>query len=116
MNPVSIFKALGHEQRYALFLDLVNGSGASCCDGIASNESACCVLDLTERHDLAQSTISHHLRVLVDAGLVRQERHGTYRVYQVDDKTWKAFREHLATLNVCCATDRCLPVGRLPRD
>lgn len=116
MNPVAIFKALGHEQRYALFLDLVNGSKPSSIDGITSEDTACCVLDLTEQHNLAQSTISHHLRVLVNSGLVRQERRGTYRIYRVDEKAWQTFREYVATLNVCCTSDHCPPMGWLPRE
>lgn len=114
MNPVAIFKALGHEQRFSLFFDLIRGNGSSCCNGLAPEDNACCVLDLTDRHDLAQSTISHHLRVLVDAGLVYQERRGTYRIYRVNAKTWEAFREHVATLNVCYSTEQAPPAGRLP--
>lgn len=109
MDPVVIFKALGHDQRYALFLDLIKSCGSSCCNDISPGETACCVLDLTERHDLAQSTISHHLKILVDAGLVHQERRGTYSVYRINDKTWAAFREHVAAMNICQVVDHCLP-------
>ncbi|HEY3367325.1 MAG TPA: metalloregulator ArsR/SmtB family transcription factor [Symbiobacteriaceae bacterium] len=116
MNPVEIFKALGHPQRYALFLDLMKSGSPSCCDEIAPGESACCVLDLSDRHDLAQSTISHHLRVLVNAGLVRQERRGTYGVYRIDEKTWGAFRVHLTTLNVCRGIGYCIPADLMTED
>ena len=41
-----------------------------------------CVCHLTEPLGLAQSTVSHHLKVLLDAGLVRRRRHGTWMYYQ----------------------------------
>jgi ArsR family transcriptional regulator len=42
-----------------------------------------CVCDLTATFDLAQPTISHHLRVLRDAGLVDVTRRGTWAFYRV---------------------------------
>jgi len=40
-----------------------------------------CVCDLTEPLGLTQPTVSHHLKVLVEAGLVRRERRGTWAWY-----------------------------------
>lgn len=114
MDPAVIFKALGQPQRYALFQDLLKAEGTSCCTDIAPEESACCVIDLTQRYPLAQSTISHHLQVLVDAGLVRVERRGTYRVYQVETRTWEAFRQHVAAMTVCHDQDQRMAMGRIP--
>jgi ArsR family transcriptional regulator len=43
----------------------------------------CCVCDLTGAFDLSQSTISHHLKVLRDAGLVTSSRRGTWAYYRL---------------------------------
>ncbi len=43
----------------------------------------CCVCDLTEAFDLSQPTVSHHLRILRDAGLVEAERRGTWAYYRL---------------------------------
>jgi ArsR family transcriptional regulator len=43
----------------------------------------CCVCDLTGNFGLSQPTISHHLRVLRDAGLVDVERRGTWAYYRL---------------------------------
>jgi ArsR family transcriptional regulator len=43
-----------------------------------------CVCDLTESFGLSQPTISHHLRILRDAGLVTIERRGTWSFYRLD--------------------------------
>lgn len=37
-----------------------------------------CVCDLTDPLDLGQPTVSHHVKVLVDAGLVVRERRGSW--------------------------------------
>jgi ArsR family transcriptional regulator len=42
-----------------------------------------CVCDLTAAFDLSQPTISHHLKVLRDAGLVESTRRGTWAYYRV---------------------------------
>lgn len=113
MDPVSIFKALGQPSRYALFIDLLRANGTSCCTEVAPDESACCVIDFTQRHRLAQSTISHHLQVLVDAQLVHVERRGTYQVYQVNQDTWTAFQRHVTALTPCVDTDQRMAIGRI---
>jgi ArsR family transcriptional regulator len=42
-----------------------------------------CVCDLTVPFDVSQPTISHHLKVLREAGLVGSERRGTWVYYWV---------------------------------
>ena len=46
-----------------------------------------CVCDLTAAFDLAQPTISHHLKVLREAGLVESTRRGTWAYYRVVPET-----------------------------
>ncbi len=48
-----------------------------------STTSEACVCDLTAAFELSQPTISHHLRILRDAGLIEAERHGTWAYYRV---------------------------------
>jgi ArsR family transcriptional regulator len=45
-----------------------------------------CVCDLVEAVDRSQPTVSHHLKVLRDAGLVASERRGTWVWYTVNGK------------------------------
>src|SRR3954465_9296866 len=42
-----------------------------------------CVCDVNAAFDLAQPTISHHLKVLRDAGLVAVSRRGTWAYYRL---------------------------------
>jgi ArsR family transcriptional regulator len=50
---------------------------------IAANDETC-VCDLTMPFDVSQPTISHHLRVLREAGLVDCERRGTWVWYRAE--------------------------------
>ncbi len=49
----------------------------------ATEDGEACVCDLTDLVGLAQPTVSHHLRVLVDAGLLERERRGTWAWFRV---------------------------------
>jgi ArsR family transcriptional regulator len=49
---------------------------------IASHEGAqACVCELTEPVGLSQPTVSHHLKVLVDAGLATRDKRGVWAYY-----------------------------------
>ncbi len=49
----------------------------------ASSDGESCVCDLTGPLALSQPTVSHHLKVLTDAGLLTREKRGTWAWYSV---------------------------------
>src|SRR5258707_2686326 len=51
-----------------------------------------CVCDFVAALDLAQPTISHHLKVLRDAGLVESSGHGTWAYYRLVPEAVGALR------------------------
>ena len=55
----------------------------------------CCVCDFVAALDLAQPTISHHLKVLREAGLVESSRRGTWAYYRLVPEAVDALREAL---------------------
>lgn len=52
---------------------------------IAAPGGEVCVADLVEALELTQPTVSHHLRVLTSAGLLRRERRGNWAWYSVNE-------------------------------
>jgi ArsR family transcriptional regulator, arsenate/arsenite/antimonite-responsive transcriptional repressor len=50
----------------------------------SSPNGSCCVCDLTGPMGLSQPTVSHHLKVLRDAGIVNREQRGTWAWFSVD--------------------------------
>lgn len=67
-----MFKALGDPARLRL-VSLVAGH----------DNGEACVCDISDSFDLSQPTISHHLKVLREAGLLDCERRGTWVYYWV---------------------------------
>jgi len=65
-----MFKALGDPVRLRLLSMITSAPGGEIC-----------VCDLTPAFDLSGPTISHHLKVLREAGLVDAERRGTWVYY-----------------------------------
>src|SRR5260370_30791226 len=55
-----------------------------------------CVCDLTAAFELSQPTISHHLKVLRDVGLVESTRRGTWAYYRVKPETLAGLAAALA--------------------
>jgi len=69
-----------------------------------SRARGCCCRDVVERLDLAQSTVSQHLKVLVDAGLVRFSPDRQRSRYELDRAALKNLASSLAALSDdCCA-------------
>ena len=52
-------------------------------DVLRKHAGKVCVCELVPLFDLSQPTVSHHLKVLRDAGLVDSERHGLWAYYYV---------------------------------
>jgi ArsR family transcriptional regulator len=49
----------------------------------AAPDCASCVCDITEATGLSQSTVSHHLKVLYEAGIVGREKRGYWTWYSL---------------------------------
>ncbi len=55
-----------------------------------------CVCHLIEPTGLSQPTVSHHLKVLHDAGLLAREKRGTWVFYRLVPERMRALRDALA--------------------
>lgn len=72
-----IFKALGDPTRVRL-LSLIAENGEAC------------ICELTEPVGLSQPTVSHHMKQLVDAGLVTREQRGKWAYYRIVEDALRA--------------------------
>lgn len=73
MDLAPLFKALADPVRLRLM------SMIACHEG-----GEACVCELTDAFDVSAPTISHHLRVLRESGLVDSERRGTWVYYRAN--------------------------------
>ncbi|MEU4408100.1 metalloregulator ArsR/SmtB family transcription factor [Streptosporangium sp. NPDC023963] len=91
-DMAKMFKALGDPVRLRL-LSLIS----------AHPDGEVCVCDLTDLFDVAAPTISYHLKLLREAGLVDHERRGTWVYY-------RPVRERMYQLSaLLAASDMALP-------
>ncbi|MGW5865764.1 ArsR/SmtB family transcription factor [Streptomyces sp. NPDC055239] len=74
-----VFKALGDPVRLRLLSMIASREG--------KEGGEICVCDLTPAFDLSQPTISHHLKLLKQAGLIDSERRGTWVYYRLLPET-----------------------------
>jgi DNA-binding transcriptional ArsR family regulator len=75
------FAALGEETRRTIF------------ERVAKRPVS--VGKLAEGLDVSRPAVSQHLRVLLEAGLVKQRREGAKSIYQVDPRGVQAMRDYL---------------------
>ena len=85
-NLAVLFSALGDPVRLRLLGLLAGAPGG-----------AVCVCDLVPGVGRSQPTVSHHLRILGEAGLVVAERRGKWVWYSVNDERLDALRSALAS-------------------
>jgi len=71
-SRASLFKALGDPTRVRLISIVA-----------ASDGQEACVCDLTEPVGLSQPTVSHHLKILMDAGFLTRSKRGTWAYYKL---------------------------------
>ena len=95
-RSVELFHALSDETRLEIVEMLRSGER--------------CVCDLTDALDAAQSRLSFHLKVLKDAGIVRDRKDGRWVHYELDREAFDEIAELVATMKpsanrkreVCC--------------
>ncbi len=78
-------KAIGHPARVQIMRLLVR-------------REACICGDIVDELPLAQSTVSQHLKVLKDAGLIRGEIDGPRVCYCIEPRTLRRFRALIGSL------------------
>jgi DNA-binding transcriptional ArsR family regulator len=76
--------ALGHPVRLAIVRFVVQGGD----EGIAAGE-------IQNHVDLPASTLSHHLKRLVDAGMLKSRSEGTFHYYSAEYTSLRALTDYV---------------------
>jgi ArsR family transcriptional regulator, arsenate/arsenite/antimonite-responsive transcriptional repressor len=85
VNLAAIFRALGEPARLQM-LSLI----------AAQPSQEVCACELVEPLGLSQPTVSHHLKVMYEAGLLERERRGTWIYYRILQEKLAMLRELLS--------------------
>lgn len=89
MDVALICKALGDSNRLHIVMSLLQGEMCAC--------------RLLEEFSITQPTLSHHMKVLCECGLVQARKKGKWCHYSLNCETLAAFRQFIDGL-VCCRT------------
>lgn len=82
---VDAFKALGDERRMQIMRMIAQNPGICSCK-------------ILEEFEMSQSTLSHHMKLLCDAGLVSCEREGRWTHYTLRHEGFDSAMEALVSL------------------
>ncbi len=95
-EDVKQIKALADENRLAVMLSLQHGEKCGCV--------------LLEELNITQPTLSHHMKILCDSGLVNGRKEGKWMYYSISREGIAAFREMVGTYARCdCETKEAGP-------
>jgi hypothetical protein len=86
-EDVKRIKALTDENRLAIMIALRHGEKCGC--------------DLLEELNITQSTLSHHMKILADSGLVDYYKEGKWMHYSISAEGVQSFREMIAAYARC---------------
>lgn len=75
---IQVFKALADETRFKILQE------------IAQNEEIC-VCKLIEKFEIAQSKLSYHLKLLLEAGLINVKPRGKWNFYRINQECMQKF-------------------------
>lgn len=85
-EAVLISKALGDINRFEIVQMLSDGEKCGC--------------KLLERFEITQPTLSHHMKILVECGLVHDRKEGKWHHYSLNCKTIAEYRAHIESLSL----------------
>jgi ArsR family transcriptional regulator, arsenate/arsenite/antimonite-responsive transcriptional repressor len=99
MQPLRLSHAAA-EELATVFKAIANPVRLQMLDILSRQDGQVCVCDIEGYFDLSQPTISHHLRVMRQAGLLDTEQRGTWVYYFVRPEKMEMLRGVLG--NFCC--------------
>ncbi|HEX9759913.1 MAG TPA: metalloregulator ArsR/SmtB family transcription factor [Candidatus Acidoferrales bacterium] len=90
-------KALADPARRRI-IELLKRKGRCSCDEVPSCDPGLCVCDLQGELDLTQPTITHHIQVLREAGLIETQKIGRWLYCRRDEQALDGLGEWLRAL------------------
>ena len=84
MDVVKIGKALGDENRVKILQMLMDGEKCGC--------------KLLEAFEITQPTLSHHMKILCDSGLVDARKDGKWSHYSVNRDVVREFGKYISDM------------------
>jgi ArsR family transcriptional regulator, arsenate/arsenite/antimonite-responsive transcriptional repressor len=87
--------AMERERLVAMFKALADSTRLDIFRLVAAQEAPICACDVVDRFQVSQPTISHHMKVLRDAGLITSSRRGVWAYYATSPRGLALLRDSL---------------------
>lgn len=95
-KTAAMFKALGDENRIRILKLLTGGEKCAC--------------KLLDELSVTQPTLSHHMKILCDSGIVSGRKEGKWMYYSISEQGVENARNllrELTTVTCCCKAEPC---------
>lgn len=93
MNYAKIFRALGDETRLEIAKMLSDGEMCAC--------------KILEKFDITQPTLSHHMKILTDSGLISSRKDSKWTFYLFDVENLAKFKKFIQEFKCCKEACSC---------
>ena len=93
-----------YKEHVGLFKALADTNRLMIVDMLSCGELCAC--KILEEFNITQPTLSHHMKILCDCGLVQGRKEGTWTHYSLNESTVQIFKDFLHT--VTTAKDECI--------
>ena len=98
-------KQMSYVEKSALFKALGDPTRLEIVDMVACGELCAC--KIFEKFDITQPSLSHHMKILCDCGLVSARKDGKWTCYSLDEKAKVEFKDILARITSCDESCEC---------
>jgi ArsR family transcriptional regulator, arsenate/arsenite/antimonite-responsive transcriptional repressor len=92
-DAAEICRALGDKNRLQIVQLLSDGEKCAC--------------KLLEQFNITQPTLSHHMKILCDCGLVTVRKDGKWSYYSLNCETFSAFKKFVGDISCCNKKGEC---------
>ena len=103
---------MNYEENAKIFKALCDSSRLKIIDILSCGEMCAC--DIQEYFDFTQPTLSHHMKVLIDCGLVEARKEGTWNYYYLNNNNCN--KVILSLMNLVTETEKCICKDRSKRN
>lgn len=90
------------EATAAVFRSLGDPNRVKIINLLATTDEPLCVCDLTEPLGLSQPTVSHHMKKLLDVGLIEREQRGKWAYFTLNAEALRTLASVADLKGVCC--------------
>ena len=105
---------MSYDEKSLLFKALADSTRLEIVDMISCGELCAC--KILEKFNITQPTLSHHMKILCDCGLVNGRKEGKWTYYSLNEKAVLNFKNILTKITACEESCSCVETSCCEED